>query len=391
MRSCNLREGQPGSNPSSRCTVNVHTPTPFTREKPTLSLPHDIEERQRVGSTAFSPSAAGSVPAKQNSDPDSFGCDTNPVVTLVDDPESRLPKGQAQRGDVGASLHNMYFSSRSKEPQQPLLSAGRHLLGPADDACLLPPKPTQEILIDLYFRRIHPLLPLLDEDETRSQFTDGTLLLPLLQSICLVASKDRSAAPFLCLSTDSTVLPLERFSGLFYADIMKNMPKKEERRILRIQILALLSLHGWDPSGCEDSSLNLSQAVHHSHTLGLHLARSGKASGSLRALFWCLWSLDRWNAAINGRPLMIHDYDMDQEVTDVLPLFQPSFRIWLHLAHQLGLVIRSYRPVMDGNCEQDLELSTFEEIVDDSSGWATSTEILRKLLIPHRYEVIVGG
>lgn len=343
--SFNLREEQPASN--------------------TVSARHDVEERHPASSTAPSPSGAGS-----NSDPGPFACDTNPVVTLLDDSESRLPKGQLRRGNVGASLRpNVYFHSQSA-------STGDSLPGSAGDISLLPPKNTQEVLLNLYFRRIHPLLPLLDEDETRSQFTNGTLSLPLLQSICLVASKDRCAAPALCLGTDTTVLPLERFTGLIYADITKNMPRKEEKRILTIQILVLISLHGWDPNGCEDSSLNLLQAVHHCHTLGLHLSMPGKIPESSRRLFWCLWSLDRWNAAINGRPLMIHDYDMDQEVTAVLPLFRPSFRIWLRLAHQLGQVIGTYRPVIDRNREQDIELLTFEEIVEDSDGWTTRTEIL---------------
>ncbi|RAL16605.1 fungal specific transcription factor domain-containing protein, partial [Aspergillus homomorphus CBS 101889] len=285
------------------------------------------------------------------------------------------------------------LSPHFKELQHPLLLPGGVLQGSrAGDEDLVPLKSQQEALIDIYFRRIHPFLPLLGEDETRSQSASGTIPLRLLQSFCLTAFKDKSAAPSLNLGADPTVLPPERFSGLIYAAILNNLPRKEERRVLTNPILALLSLHGWGPHGCEDSTFMLSQAVHHSHTLGFHLARPGKApSKSSRALFWCLWSLDRWSAAVNGRLLMIHDCDICQEAADVLPLFQPSFRIWLRIAEQLGWVIRSCRPVMAGNqTEQDPELCSFEEIVEASKGWGTSDEILGPLELFHHAIIILS-
>lgn len=75
---------------------------------------------------------------------------------------------------------------------------------------------------------------------------------------------------------------------------------------------------------------------------------------------------------------MINDYDTGQDVADVLPLFQPSFQIWLRIASQLGGVIKSYRPVMDGHCEPDAEIPMFEEIVEDSSGFDVYPDILGK-------------
>ncbi|PYI18232.1 hypothetical protein BO99DRAFT_433852 [Aspergillus violaceofuscus CBS 115571] len=369
------------------------------QESPRVSSPqHRTEQRQPSHISPSIPSAPGSNTSRGNTDPEQFACDTNPVVTLLDDPKSRLPEGQSQRGDVGASLHHECLSPPISEPQPHGHTANESI---AHTVPVLPPEPQQQALIDIYFHRLHPILPLLDEEETRSQFATNTLPLPLLQAICLTASKDPRAAPFLSLNPDPALLPLETFARLLHTDIIRNMPSPQERRILTIQTLALLSLHAWGPHGCDEASLALSQAVHHAHTLGLHLApRPGRktpsASSPSRTLFWCLWSLDRWNAAVNGRPLLIHDYDMDQEVRDVLalpsPTFSPAFRIWLRIAEHLGWVIRSYRPVRTtyDSRAQDLGLCTFEDLVNDSDGWAIDAEILETLELYHHAVILLS-
>lgn len=244
--------------------------------------------------------------------------------------------------------------------------------------------------MEIFFSRIHPLLPLVDEDDTRHQFKNGNLPLPLLQSICLVAAKDRNAASLLFLGSDPTLLHIEKFGQRLYKDILQNMPcRRDGNRVLIIRILGLLSLHEWGPSGPEDSSLTLAQAVHHAQSIGLHL-RGPDSESSLKAksLFWCLWILDKWNSVVDGRPVLIHDYDHGQKVTDVLPLFKPPFRIWLLIADQLGRVIGTYRPRLEGARDQFPDLALFEEFVEISQGWDTDPQLLGEyifdafLLIP---------
>lgn len=303
-----------------------------------------------------------------------FACDSNPVVTFLDNnPESRLQKGQTPRGDVGG-WYDDRMSPEYRYSSVPLADY------PSQDSILLPPRACQEALVNIFFRRIHPILPLLDEEDTVWRFKNHTIYPPLLQSICLVASKDHSALPFLCLGSNEAVLPLKIFSQRLYQDTLKNVPSRQVgKRITVIQILALLSLHEWGPSGSEDSSLNLVQAIHHAQTIGLHLRRPEKEPGlQLKALFWTLWSLDRWNSAIHGRPIMIHDRDLGQSATDAIPLFEPPFRVWLHLANNLNQVIESYRPAMHDNSEKQPEIPSFEEIVDLSNSWDTSAEILSR-------------
>lgn len=341
---------------------------------PKTSVLQEINEELLSGSGILEAPTA----AEENLSSRHFVCDSNPVVTLLEEGGSRLERGQSHRGDVGGWLRHEDTITREGEPHGssiPTQNRSLHL----EMVNLLPPKQNQEALMDIYFRRIHPILPLMDESDIRIQFQGGKLSSRLIQSICLVASKDRSAASLLCLDQDSTILTLETFSNLLYEDIVHNMPRKIERkRVTTIQILALLSLHEWGPTGFEDCSLHLTQAIHHAQTIGLHLVRSGdqRFSPSLKALFWCLWSLDRWNAVMNGRPVMIHDRDMGQRVDGVFSLFDSPFRTWLSLTDKLDEVIRFYRPLADGIDEQELDLPSFEELVDSSNAWDTPLEIL---------------
>lgn len=289
--------------------------------------------------------------------------------------ESRLKEGRSKKGDVGAWLGTE--ESYIDQGETPGSSSKTAALGAQVHPNWLPSKDCQEALINIYFRRIHPVLPLFDEDNIRNQHREGSLPLRLVQVICLVAAKDRGAVPFLCLGPNSNPLPVEKFSSILYTDAMQNISRRAEKKVLAIQISALLSLHEWGSTGSEDCSLNLAQAIHHAQTMGLHLLRPDQHSGtSSRGLFWCLWSLDRWNAAMNGRPLMIHDGDLSQGVDDVVSTFQSPFRVWLRIADKLREVIHFYRPIMKGVDQSELDLPSFEDIVEDCEAWDMSPDLL---------------
>ncbi|KAL3461707.1 hypothetical protein BJX64DRAFT_260332 [Aspergillus heterothallicus] len=351
-RGSRLRRG-----PSDRGDVGAwvdqsHTSTPRTVDRDSSLLGgNDLDNQHHVG-------------------------DSNPVVSLLDGKQLGLQHGHAMHGVVGAWFDQRTNSS-SRDGTYEHESA-QHTSSNIDGS-LLPPKADMETLLNIYFDRIHPLLPLLDQEEVWSQFSLGTISTPLLQAILLSASKDRAAAPFLRLGTDSAALQLETFSNRIYNDILKNMPKKEEKkRILTIQILTLLSLHDWGSDGAEESSLHLNQAIHHSQTIGLHhlATPERQTKPSLKALFWCLWSLDKWNAAINGRAIMINDCDLSHRVHSVIPIFEPPFRVWLHLAEELFKVVKAYRPIPEGAKNDELDVLTFEELIDRSDAWDIRPDVL---------------
>ncbi|KAJ5677690.1 transcriptional regulator family: Fungal Specific TF [Penicillium maclennaniae] len=352
----------------------------------------DEQISNHTGSPDVPDSAATEDEGIEDSSSRQFACDSNPVVNLLGEEGSRLERGRSRRRDVGGWFRYEDLNSRRGEPgdsYEPTQSQSPGLR----NVGLVPPKDDQEALMDIYFRRIHPILPFLDEKAIRAQFETDALSPRLIQSICLVASKDRSAASLLRLGQDLAVLTVEKFSNILYQDITQSMTRKVERKkVTAIQILTLLSLHEWRPTGFEDCSLHLMQAIHHAQTIGLHLLRPDdqQSSLSLKALFWCLWSLDRWNAAMNGRPVMIHDPDIGQRVDDVLPLFDPPFRSWLRLADRLNVVIRFYRPIMDGPEEQELDIPSFEELVDSSNAWDTPQDFLETLEILNHGVIILS-
>lgn len=326
---------------------------------------------------SFEASVADSTPESQE-ESRRFACDSNPMATLIEKNDSRLQKGKSQQGDVGAWICSDEYSVEKEGSGVSLhteKAPGQRPNNVHSDR--MPPKESQAALLDIYFRRIHPILPFLDEGLVRGQFEAGNQPICLARAICLVAAKDESAASFLYLGRDAELLSVEKFCSVIYNDLMQEIPRRSQRKILIIQVLALLSLHEWGSTGSEDCSLNLAQAIHHAHSMGLHLKRPDQHSHqSSRALFWCLWSLDRWNAAMHGRPLMIHDGDTNQRAKDCFSSDQSPFRVWLRIAEQLGEVIHYYRPMMKDVEEGELDLPSFEELVTECEAWDLASEQL---------------
>ncbi|KAL3471761.1 hypothetical protein BJX99DRAFT_262978 [Aspergillus californicus] len=357
----------------------------------TSSTPDDLLGHNSSPPPQVNQPRAQSVPGISNSDEldtPRFLSYTSPLVALQNNPRAPKPRhlrSGSRKGDVGAWSFQAGLTSKQTGQQR---SPPFHDFEYSGN---LPPKESQVALVEIFFARIHPLLPLIDEGDTRHQFEANFLSLPLLQSICLVAAKDRNAAPFLLLGSDAALLPVEKFGQQLYKDILQNMPRKEDgNRFLIIQILALLSLHEWGPSGSEDSSLTLTQAIHHAWSLGLHLhGPNSESSLKGKALFWCLWSLDKWNSVVDGRPVLFHDYDHGQKVTDALPLFTPPFRVWLLIADELGRVISAYRPRLDDR-DRFAELPLFEEFVETAQAWDTEPQLLESLEFYYYATVILG-
>ncbi|OGM48717.1 fungal specific transcription factor [Aspergillus bombycis] len=301
--------------------------------------------------------------------------DLNPVVLFVDDGSMRLMRGRAHQQDVGVWLdgenefiekgENASHEERSSSNTRYQVSRSKRHSGCAGP--LLPPRQTQEALINIYFHRIHPMLPLVHEEDFQMQFRNGTVSLYLVQAICLVASKERDAEPLLQLGDRTETIPPRKFSDLLYDDLCYAITMRLERkRMALIQTLALASLHTSRPKSFEDASLYLAQAIHHAHTVGLHFLKCGpeRHEKPLVTLFWCLWSLDRWTAAIHGRPLVIHDRDLGQQLTDVIDLFDSPFRVWLSLASIMGEVMVVYRPMLDAPVDENKpEIPRFEELI----------------------------
>lgn len=271
--------------------------------------------------------------------------------------------------------------------------------GSASDPQDRMPKPTPSQiagLVDVYFRKIHPMLPLIDELEFREAFAAGVVPEPYLYAICIVAAKDKEAETLLRLpDSDVPVAPRDFCSSLQSSVKAALAVTGRYDRLTLIRMNALISFHIEGPDGAEDASMFVTQAMHHCQTLGLHLGQQSslptRSTRPMKLLFWTIWTLDRFNAAINGRPIIMADHDIAIEPFERGESEFPAFEILLKIAHIMNDVIGFYRP---GNPPtvtgwEDV-FPGFEEIIDDLNGWTLSPALLATLHLAYLVTAILS-
>lgn len=201
----------------------------------------------------------------------------------------------------------------------------------------LPTPRTQKALIDIYFFSVHPLFPVLDHEAFRKAVENSTVSTPLLHAVLLVAARHPTATKHLPSSprifAASTAVKVK---ALLDGDI-------ERDRVTKVRIYALLAFHSEGPSGNETASLNLSTAVHHAYSLGLHLNRPEIQPTDLN-LWWSLWALDALQASLCGRPVGVRREDVSLPFPDGV---STPFLTILKITDLLGEVIQLYRPTND--------------------------------------------
>ncbi|KAH8684215.1 hypothetical protein BGZ60DRAFT_366071 [Tricladium varicosporioides] len=251
-------------------------------------------------------------------------------------------------------------ATKTSQPQK----AGPNILAVSDQAAL----------VDIYFSRIHPILPLLSDAEFHEGLRTSNLPDSLLQAVCLVAAKEPKAAPYLRLQPGTGCLKPREFSNAIYSSLLNSLRLAPLRdKITLIRVLALMSLHIEGPEGADDSSLHLTQAIHHAQTIGLHLKRPG-VSRSEKKLFWCLWGMDKVNAAMHGRPIMISDHDLGISAFVSESIDDKPFELWLKILTILSKVICLYRPTADPSVTGwEDDFIGFEEILEEVDAWSISS------------------
>lgn len=237
-------------------------------------------------------------------------------------------------------------------------------------------------LIDVYFKKIHPFLPLIEETEFRESHAGGLVPEPLAHAMCLLAAKDVDAEPHLRLSDSTETISPRDFCKRMYASVMGALKATcRYDKVMLIRILALASMHSDGPDGCEEASMCLSQAIHHAQTLGLHLGQQqGHLDLPMKRLFWCLWILDRTTSAMFGRPLLMSDIDIANEPFAPGQSGFPAFDAYYRIADILNKVINFYRPhnPVDTTGWED-QFPGLEEIFDDVGAWNLPESVIATL------------
>lgn len=318
-----------------------------------------------------------------------FISDMNPGTALLHHSRPPIPEESRQPGDVGIWVDRREWDELMRQK-----NSNSHEPESTSDLDNQRPHTTAIApLVDIYFRRIHPVMPVLEESEFRKDHAKGNVPEALLHAICLVAAKDAEATPHLRLAEGSAVLAPREFCTKVHATVIEALrwPRRYEK-ITLIRILALASLHAEGQDGGEEATLCLTQAMHYTQTMGWHLGQqAGMASdGDLatKRLFWCLWSLDRLNSCIYGRPLMMADIDIAIEAFAPGESGFPAFEVFLFLCKTLNKLISYYRPgtAVDVTGWED-EFPSFEDAINEAKAWRVPQDTLATL---HLFYLLVA-
>ncbi|VUC32659.1 unnamed protein product [Clonostachys rosea] len=248
---------------------------------------------------------------------------------------------------------------------------------------------TIEALSAIYFETVHPLLPILNETEYRHELESRTILAPLVHAVCLVAAKATTAEPHLRhLQAGDAPVPVRQFCSRLYSSLVTALGGRVAlKKLTTIRIMALLSFHHEGSDGAEQAACYNAQAIHRAQSLAMHLRRPNDEGSEMKRIFWCLWTLDRFIAAIHSRPCTMADADIAVEPITPEQSGWPAFDVLFRIAKLLNEVIALYRPT---NPESITGIETgfpgFEQILEETNGWSLSSSTLA--LLSHRLKSI---
>ena len=220
-----------------------------------------------------------------------------------------------------------------------------------EQECLsvLPPPGDLDALCLLYFGKVHPIFPVIDEKRFRGLPLATPARILIQQGICLVASMNFSMEEHLRLEIGGPRLRYGEFGTRMLAALRMSVEfGLVTDKIVLISALALMSFFVEGSEGRELSTHHCGKAVQYVHSLGLHLQgqHTDQVDGHAVSLFCCIWALDRLNAAFHGRPVLMHQRDIGRNLEECADQQQTPFRLLLRVIILLDRVIDMYRPML---------------------------------------------
>lgn len=211
----------------------------------------------------------------------------------------------------------------------------------------LPPQSHRNALIETYFKKFHPIFPVIRKNAFENLPAKNSSRILLEQAICLIASMDFASESHLILSDGTTPLTFRNFERRTLAAmrILIEIGTVTDKVVL-MQAMALMSFFTDSQEGSETSSLLIGRAVQYIYSLGLHIEQHENKADEEYAetLFCCIWVLDRLNAAFQGRPTLMHERDIQRSLRRCFDVQTPIFRLMLYVIELLDQVIKLYRP-----------------------------------------------
>ena len=309
---------------------------------------------------------------------------------------SAISRASSQKGDVGIWLSSGNFGDTGQSSQfitsRPPAVMDRFLLPFVKEHCLcrLPPESDFHRLKMVYIQKVHPIFPIIpvaDLDNNSSHPCNVVLR----QLVCLAAAADPEMAPHLRLAgRGGDVLAPQDFSHDISSAVRAILETSLiTDRVLHIQALVMLSLYT-QPTCPEEADLPAQlggRAIHHIQTLGLHLLRYDAPNcDDLENLFCCVWALDRINAAVYGRPCLIHERDIGADIATCIKKRPPGCRLFLSVVQWLDSVIELYRPGPSEEASGSekiayIDLPVLEAMIVDADALKVPSPIIGKCAI----------
>lgn len=300
----------------------------------------------------------------------------------------------AQTGDVGVWF-SAGINGGSNQPSQfitrPPPIMDRFMLPFVREFCLssVPPESDFVRLRASFLQKIHPMFPVIPVVAINAPM-DGPQSIVIRQLVCLAACSDPEMVPYLRLQNHGPHLlqPSEYSQALSSAIRAILETSVIADRVLHIRALTMLSLYT-QPTCPEEADLPAQlggRAIHHIQTLGLHLLKyESPDCDDLENLFCAVWALDRINAAMYGRPCLIHERDIGADLESCMRKRQPCFRLLLAVVQWLDQVIELYRPGPSAEASglrnvAYIDLPVLEAMIVNSDSLKIPSSLIGKLL-----------
>ncbi|PYH94034.1 hypothetical protein BO71DRAFT_326330 [Aspergillus ellipticus CBS 707.79] len=252
---------------------------------------------------------------------------------------------------------------------------------------------TTKALSEIYFANIHPIMPLLNEEQYWQSLSRGATPVPLMHVVCLLAAKDAAAEKYLkLLQSRDALVSAREFCSQLYTSISAALNRRTPLgKITVMRILGLLSLHQEGSEGMDGASGYIAQAMHNAQPLALPLPRPNDADNELKRVFWCLWVLDSLNAATRSRPCVMADIDIAVPPLTPEESGSVAFNVCFRIAKMLNTVIGLYRPnTKDPTSGWDTDCPAFEQIIDEMHAWSLRSATIATLHVFYRATTILA-
>lgn len=256
----------------------------------------------------------------------------------------------SQKGDVGIWLSAGTGHSSQFITSRPPPIMDRFLLPFVKEHCLscLPLEEDYAKLKATFIQKIHPLFPVLTLSSLNDTPDNPTSIIQR-QLVCLAAGSDPDLTQYLRLQNrGGSLLSPQDYSQLLSSSVRAILETSLiTDRVVHIQALTMLSFYV-QPTCSEEADLPAQlggRAIHHIQTLGLHLLRYDAPNcDDLNNLFCAVWALDRINAAMYGRPCLLHERDIGANLDACIRKRPPCFKLFLFIIQWLDQVVELYRP-----------------------------------------------